>query len=70
MATTVTEYAVRYTEQFGSPPTIDAHQLDRTDLGRAEKLLAKVRAWQAEHGMPSDAQMVTRTITTTDWAVA
>jgi hypothetical protein len=63
-----TEYAVQYTERLDSPPTVDAHQRDRTDLGRAEKLLAKVQAWQAEHGMPADAQMVTRTITTTDWA--
>ena len=40
----VTEYAVRYTKQAGSPPTVDTN-IDRTDLAKAEKLLVDVRAW-------------------------
>jgi hypothetical protein len=70
MATTRTEYAVRYTEQADSPPTIDAAFPDATDRGRADKTLVLAKIWQAKHGLPVDAEIVTRTITTTDWAVA
>lgn len=69
MIETRTEYAVRYTEHRDGTKGLDVCTADRTDLSLAQVLLANVREWQANANLPADAELVTRTITTSGWEV-
>ncbi len=69
---TRTEYAVRYTGYCQGMTAVIVEPLDATSHGEAEKSRDATREWQAttEGNLPVDAEIVTRTITTTDWTAA
>jgi hypothetical protein len=69
--TTRTEYGVRYTgyrHGQGKTKTV-VEPLDAINRDEAEQAEAATREWQAatEGELPVDAEIVTRTITTTEW---
>ena len=65
---TRTEYAVRYTgRQYGKPAVLVETPLDPTDRAAAIFKLEHVVGVQRESGIAVDAELVTRTITVTDW---
>jgi hypothetical protein len=72
MTSTRTEYAVRYTgTQYGRTRVLVDEPTDPTDHQAALRLLDHTLAWQAAADkrlkQPVDAQLVTRTVRTSDW---
>lgn len=72
--TTRTEYGVRYTgyrHGQGKTKTV-VEPLDAINRKEAEQARDATRNWQtaSEGELPVDAEIVTRTVTATDWAVA
>jgi hypothetical protein len=70
MPTTRTEYAVRYTAwRYGAPKVVVTETDLPADRDEARWRMEAIRAEQADHrALPVDAEIVTRTVTTTEWA--
>lgn len=66
---TRTEYAVKGTVgRHGKwKVTIETAPGNETDRALNERAVERQRAWQARAGLTPDAELVTRTVTVSDW---